>query len=81
MADGSCDAAFLIGAQIDAAIVDQVHAACPIVLVDGYSENDVLDSVVTDNLAGGRMAVERLIQAGHQDIAIIGTEPVSCASN
>ena len=35
-----------------------------------------MDSVVIDNVAAARTAVERLIEAGHTGIAIIGSEPV-----
>jgi DNA-binding LacI/PurR family transcriptional regulator len=76
--DGSCDGAFLMGAQLNTAAVERIgrEATCPVVLVDGYSEGDTLDSVVIDNVAGARTAVERLITAGHTGIAIIGSEPV-----
>ena len=81
LTDGSCDGAFLLGAQLDAAAVELVRTAtCPMVLVDGYSDGDVMDSVVIDNVAGARTAVEYLIDKGHNDIALIGTEPVSYPS-
>ena len=76
LTDGSCDGALLIGAQLSAEVVEQVRASmCPLVLVDGYSAGDVFDSVVTDNVAGGTVAVEYLIAAGHREIALLGTEP------
>jgi len=74
--DGSCDGAFIIGTQLDVEAVDRIRAGkCPVVLVDGYSADDSLDSVVTDNVTGGRAAVEYLIAAGHHEIAMLGTEP------
>jgi LacI family transcriptional regulator len=74
--DGSCDGAILIGAQLNDEYVERVRASrCPIVLVDGYSAGDVLDSVVTDNVDGGTLAVEHLVAAGHSQIALLGTEP------
>jgi LacI family transcriptional regulator len=77
MLGGRSDGAFVIGAQLSAQAVERVRAAtCPVVLVDGYSERDALDSVVTDNVAGARMAVEHLVDRGHRDIALLGTEPV-----
>jgi len=76
LTDGSCDAAFLVGAQVGGLVIEQSRAACPIVLVDGYSVGDRLDSVVTDNVAGAAMALEHLIEAGHREIALLGTEPV-----
>jgi DNA-binding LacI/PurR family transcriptional regulator len=75
--DGSCDAAFVLGARLDPEAVERLRATgCQIVLVDGYSEGDVLDSVVTDNVTGARLAVEHLIAVGHRDIALLGTQPV-----
>ena len=80
-ADGGCDGAFLLGAQLDVAQVEQIRAStCPGVLVDGYSDGDALDSVVIDNAAGTKTAVEYLIARGHREIALIGTEPVSYPS-
>lgn len=74
--DGTCDGAFLVGIQFDADHAEQIRAAgCPVVLADGYSASGAFDSVVTDNAAGARVAVEHLISAGHRDIAMLGTEP------
>jgi DNA-binding LacI/PurR family transcriptional regulator len=74
--DGRYDAAFLVGAQLDANAVAGISEICPVVLIDGYSQNDALDAVVTDNEAGGRAAVGHLIAAGHREIAILGSEPI-----
>lgn len=74
LTDGSCDAAFVLGAQLDARETEQVLAtACPIILVDGYSEGDALDSVVIGNVMGAKIAIEHLIAAGHREIALLGT--------
>ena len=79
--DGSCDGAFIVGAQLTPIAVELLRTgACPIVLVDGYSEGDAVHSVVTDNAEGGRIAVEVLIAAGHRDIGMLGTEPISYPS-
>ena len=76
LTDGSCDAAFMLGSQLNDGAVEHIRkTACPVVLVDGYSEGDALDSVVTDNVAGGKAAVEHLIAKGHREIALLGTEP------
>ena len=76
LTDGAYDGAFLIGTKLRAGAVESMGNICPIVLVDGYSDGDVADSVVTDNVAGARMAVEHLVASGHRDIGLIGTEPV-----
>ena len=74
--DGSCDGAFIIGTQLDVESVERLTLSkCPLVLVDGYSAGATLDSVVTDNVNGGWTAVEHLIEAGHREIAMLGTEP------
>jgi len=74
--DGRCDAAFVLGAEFNAEAVEGLRATgCPTILVDGYSEGDALDSVVTDNATGARITVEHLIAAGHRDIALLGTQP------
>jgi DNA-binding LacI/PurR family transcriptional regulator len=79
--DGSCDGALFIGAQLDVAATGKARTVLPpTVLVDGYSAGDALDSVVTDNFAGGKMAVEHLVAAGHREIALLGIEPVAYPS-
>ncbi len=81
LCDGSCDGAFLVGAQLDADAVDRIHSlGVPTVLVDGYSQGDSLDSVVVDNEAGARLAVEHLVSLGHTEIGLLGTEPGSYPS-
>lgn len=76
LTDGSCDAAFILGSQLNAAAIEQIReTACPVILVDGYSEGDALDSIVTNNVGGGKAAVEHLIARGHREIALLGTEP------
>ena len=79
--DGDCDAALLMGIQLDAdAIARATAIGQPVILIDGYAHGNSLDSVVTDNVAGAFAAVEHLLAAGHKDIALIGTEPESYPS-
>lgn len=75
LTEGTYDAAFFIGTSLDAVALERIRTICPVVLVDGYSDHDAVDSVVTDNIAGATMAVEHLIAAGHVGIGLIGTEP------
>jgi LacI family transcriptional regulator len=73
--NGSVDAAFIFGVYFDAQTVAAMRSGgCPIVMVDGYASDPAFDSVDTDNIAGARTMVERLIQAGHRHIALLGTE-------
>ncbi|MCQ2183960.1 MAG: LacI family transcriptional regulator [Bacteroidales bacterium] len=44
---------------------------CPVVMLDRFFLNTSLPYVTVDNYIGGRMAVERLINAGHSKIACI----------
>ena len=78
---GRCDGAFLIGAQLTAESAAALSSnGSPMVLVDGYCEAGPLDSVVTDNETGGRLATEHLIATGHSEIGLLGTEPNSYPS-
>ena len=43
----------------------------PIVLVDAYADQDIYDTVTTDNEAGGYQATRHLIEHGHQHIVHI----------
>jgi LacI family transcriptional regulator, galactose operon repressor len=45
-------------------------AGAPVVLVDAYHPD--LPSIVIDDVAGGRLATEHLIELGHQRIAFVG---------
>ena len=75
--DGSCDAALLMGVQLDEDAVRRVKATGrTVILAAGYAHGNGLDSVVTDNVAGAFAAVEHLLAAGHKDIAMLGTEPM-----
>ena len=46
-----------------------------IVLVDGYSDTETYDMVISDNFGAAYQAVERLISHGHQHIGLLGGEP------
>jgi DNA-binding LacI/PurR family transcriptional regulator len=47
----------------------------PIVLVDGYSDTNSYDMVVSDNYQASYQAVQHLIKNGHHHIGLIGGEP------
>ncbi len=46
----------------------------PIILVDGYSNSESYDTVVSDNFRAAYQAVEYLIQKGHRHIGLAGSE-------
>lgn len=72
MADGL----LMVGTFIDETItsVTSKHRS-PIVLVDGYSNTDSYDSVVSDNFRAAYQAIEYLLEKGHSHIGLIGSEP------
>ncbi|MEO8282927.1 MAG: substrate-binding domain-containing protein, partial [Pseudarthrobacter sp.] len=47
----------------------------PTVLINCFDADGKLPSIVPDERAGGRVAVERLLQAGHSRIAVINLDP------
>lgn len=49
----------------------------PIVLVDGYSNTESYDTVVSDNFRAAYQAVEALIEKGHRHIGMVGGD-VNC---
>ena len=46
----------------------------PIVLVDGYSDDEIYDTVISDNFRAAYQAVEFLIGRGHRHIGLLGSE-------
>jgi LacI family transcriptional regulator len=70
---GSLDGILLVGAHVDdefCRILSQLYK--PVVLVDGYSDHDRFDSVVSDNIGGVRQSLEYLTRAGHRHIGFVG---------
>jgi LacI family transcriptional regulator len=72
--DQLSDGLILVGAHFTPAARQLLQDAQPVVLVDAYAEDGVYDSVDTDNVYGARVAVQHLIDSGHREIAILGTE-------
>jgi DNA-binding LacI/PurR family transcriptional regulator len=54
------------------AIAEVVDSGIPIVAFDREVEDPRADAVLADNIRGARMATERLIAAGHRDVAFVG---------
>jgi LacI family transcriptional regulator len=52
-----------------------VSSGMPIVLVDVHG--DAVPSVLTDDVAGGRLATDHLLGLGHRRIAFIGEDPAN----
>jgi LacI family transcriptional regulator len=74
--DNMVDGFLMVGAFLDETISTILEEwTVPIVLVDGYSDTDRYDMVVSDNFGASYQAVEYLIGKGHRHIAMIGGEP------
>jgi DNA-binding LacI/PurR family transcriptional regulator len=67
------DGLLMVGTYIDESFMAAIkERSIPIVLVDGYSEGDLFDSVVSDNFRASFQAVQMLIEKGHRHIGLIG---------
>ncbi|MCL4871299.1 MAG: LacI family transcriptional regulator [Anaerolineae bacterium] len=74
--NSAVDGLLMVGTFIDQTIATILGGrALPIVLVDGYSDTESYDMVVSDNFRAAYQAVEYLIQQGHRHIGLIGSEP------
>lgn len=72
------DGLILMGTYIEEAIgMIKRNSTTPVILVDGYSNNFLIDCVNIDNLGGSRAVVNYLIDCGHRHIGLIGTNPNS----
>lgn len=65
----------LIIGEMNPGFVNMVDSegGVPVVCVDFYDVDKGLDFIITDGFRGMQMATQRLIDAGHRDIAFIGT--------
>jgi LacI family transcriptional regulator len=77
----SLDGLLMIGAFVDETISSiSDRRMPPIVLVDGYSNTDRFDTVISDNFRAAYQAVTYLIEKGHRHIGLLGSEPTSYPS-
>lgn len=67
--EGRVDGVIFLGTDIHPEFVNAVKAKMPVVLVDYHLPGVV--SVVGDNVGGGRMATQHLLEHGHTRIAFI----------
>lgn len=71
----SLDGLFLVGIFVNQTLTSIPGTRTPpIVLIDGYSTNDVYDKVVSDNFQAAYQAVSYLINKGHRYIGLLGSE-------
>jgi len=67
------DGLLMVGTCIDETITSiSGKYKTPIVLVDGYSDTESFDTVISNNFRAAYQAVEYLMQKGHRHIALAG---------
>jgi LacI family transcriptional regulator, galactose operon repressor len=70
------DGLLLVGTFVDQTISSLSNQRTPpIVLVDGYSDTESYDTVISDNFRAAYQAVTYLIEKGHRHIGLVGSEP------
>lgn len=68
------DGLLMVGAFVDETITSiSGKQMAPIVLVDGYSDTESFDTVISDNFRAAYQAVEYLIHKGHRHIGLVGS--------
>ena len=78
---GAAQGLLMVGAFVDETITSMPGKRIPpLVLVDGYSNTESYDAVVSDNFQAAFDAVEYLIKLGHRHIALVGGEEDSYPS-
>lgn len=78
---GAVDGLLMVGAFVDKTIMSIPGKRLPpLVLVDGYSDTESYDTVVSDNFQAAYNAVEYLIRQGHRHIGLVGGDEDSYPS-
>jgi LacI family transcriptional regulator len=81
LVNSSVDGLLLVGIFVDESFSSlSGRLTPPVVLVDGYSNTDHYDTVVSDNFHAAYHAVDYLIQKGHRRIGLLGSDPNSYPS-
>jgi LacI family transcriptional regulator len=69
VAEGRVDGMILAGCELPQDLIRRMAELVPVVVVDNHLPG--VDSVATDNVGGGRRAVEHLIRLGHRRIGFV----------
>ena len=81
MLEAEVDGFLIVGMYLNARFINSLRQTNrPVVLVDGYADDDQFDVVVSANEVGGYEATRYLIEQGHQQIAMIGSQTQSYPS-
>ena len=80
--DERVDGVIVVGAFLEETIAHiSQRASQNVVLVDAYTSNgNAFDSVLIDNMSGAMTAVNYLLERGHRNIGLIGSDPRSYPS-
>ncbi len=70
--DGMVSGIITLGRISRRTINSIITCALPVVMVDNYFDDLVMDCVLTDNQCGGYLAAEYLINGGHKNIGFLG---------
>jgi LacI family transcriptional regulator len=68
---GAVDGLVYASAVLDAPLVGATSGRLPVVLVNRASDTADVDTVVSDNRNGGRLAAQLLVSRGHRRIAVV----------
>jgi LacI family transcriptional regulator len=75
LSNAQVDGLLLVGTFVDETINSlSGRSTPPIVLVDGYSDTDRYDQVVSDNFRAAYQAITYLIAKGHRHIGLLGSD-------
>lgn len=69
---GKADGAIVLGPILKPCMDKVLHLDMPVVFVDNYTPEDIIDCVVGDNVYGSHMLTTYLINKGHRKIAFVG---------
>jgi LacI family transcriptional regulator len=76
LAEQKVDGVLMVGMYLGDELAGTLESSgLPVVLVDAYAAGDPFDMVVTDNYTGAYQATTHLIEQGHRQIAIVGSQP------
>lgn len=79
---GTADGLLLVGAFLDETLIHVLgERPTPVVLVDGYSDNNQYDAVVSGNFEGAYQATCYLLEKGHRHIGFVGGHNQAYPSN
>jgi DNA-binding LacI/PurR family transcriptional regulator len=71
MIDRQMDGIIFIGPRLSSAMLNELAERIPLVVIAHHTDSGAYDTVNNDDLLGGSLAVQHLVQAGYRNIAMI----------